>query len=727
MLVIDMAAELENVKILSTELARKFRPWIVISVDFFEPQYELKRSVFQDMNLDNQERWISQQSGVSDQFPVVSIRVLVVDDDRTCLMILDKMLRICHYKVTKCQQAEVALSMLRENKGGFDIVISDIHMPNMDGFELLKHIGLEMDLPVILMSVDEGQALKSVTHGACDYLTKPIRIESIKKIWQHVVRKRRNELKDLKKLGSVEDGDLHRKPSEVEYASLANEGNSRHSKKRKDEEDEGEERNDTSTLKKPRVVWSAELHQQFVTAVNRLGLDKAVPKKILEFMNVPGLTRENVASHLQKYRLYIRRPSGVSQNQSGLSTPFMDPQEANYGVMASLGRLDLQATYVQGQVLPRSLMTPQAGGFGRLTTNSGIGMPFTDQRNLFSSQILKLRSGEEQQLRNSSNQMNLLQGLPTNMEPKQLSHLHQSVQSFRSLGLQVSHGASDLPSSSMSLRTSSSAHVDSIYENQSSSLRMQMAQSRLKGQILNGITGDHASGLPSVNPVLGKNGTIINGATYIPISQDSEMINFPMAHVLEFPRNGFPLEGTQEVSTLTSTGVFQAGENSEMKGWRGFAPNYDILNEFCQGKPQELELQNVGLTVEMFQNSNSEQGNLDFLPSVLGHQGFTSSEKNGQNKNTSDVCKAVVSLMEGNEHMNAENITQCYNHLLVDNSFRVKDECLPDRSGKTVILAEHFGGDDLMSALFKQVSFSSLPWLQFFLPKLYLWIMIFGG
>ncbi|KAF8395559.1 hypothetical protein HHK36_019507 [Tetracentron sinense] len=77
-------------------------------------------------------------------------------------------------------------------------------------------------------TVDEGQALKSVTHGACDYLTKPIRIESIKKIWQHVVQKRRNELKDLEKSGNVEDGDLHQKPFEVEYTSSANEGNSRH-------------------------------------------------------------------------------------------------------------------------------------------------------------------------------------------------------------------------------------------------------------------------------------------------------------------------------------------------------------------------------------------------------------------------------------------------------------------------------------------------------------------
>ncbi|KAH7373306.1 hypothetical protein KP509_17G049600 [Ceratopteris richardii] len=68
------------------------------------------------------------------------------------------------------------------------------------------------------------------------------------------------------------------------------------------------------TLKKPRLVWTPQLHKRFVDAVAQLGIKHAVPKTIMQLMNVDGLTRENVASHLQKYRLYLKRMQGLSSD-----------------------------------------------------------------------------------------------------------------------------------------------------------------------------------------------------------------------------------------------------------------------------------------------------------------------------------------------------------------------------------------------------------------------------
>lgn len=59
--------------------------------------------------------------------------------------------------------------------------------------------------------------------------------------------------------------------------------------------------------KKARLVWTEPLHAAFVRAVHALGVDSAVPKQIMSLMGVRSLTRENVASHLQKYRAAVRR------------------------------------------------------------------------------------------------------------------------------------------------------------------------------------------------------------------------------------------------------------------------------------------------------------------------------------------------------------------------------------------------------------------------------------
>lgn len=54
--------------------------------------------------------------------------------------------------------------------------------------------------------------------------------------------------------------------------------------------------------RKVKVDWTPELHRRFVQAVEQLGIDKAVPSRILEIMGIDCLTRHNIASHLQKYR-----------------------------------------------------------------------------------------------------------------------------------------------------------------------------------------------------------------------------------------------------------------------------------------------------------------------------------------------------------------------------------------------------------------------------------------
>ncbi|GKB13902.1 transcription factor PCL1-like protein [Tanacetum coccineum] len=101
-------------------------------------------------------------------------------------------------------------------------------------------------------------------------------------------------------------------------------------------EGEGEGEGDVDDVagrvaKRARLVWTPQLHKRFVEVVAHLGVTKAVPKTIMNLMNVEGLSRENVASHLQKYRLYLKRMGGsnsdnnvnvnVNANDSGSMVP----------------------------------------------------------------------------------------------------------------------------------------------------------------------------------------------------------------------------------------------------------------------------------------------------------------------------------------------------------------------------------------------------------------------
>ncbi|KAL8257024.1 hypothetical protein R6Q59_029065 [Mikania micrantha] len=104
--------------------------------------------------------------------------------------------------------------------------------------------------------------MKGVTHGDCDYLVKPVRLEELRYICQHLIR-RKVESKSQSKSNSYQQ-----KPNnEAGQETSSGDSNGKLNRKRKDEDVEDD---DPSTQKKPRVVWSIDLHRKFVDAVNQL-------------------------------------------------------------------------------------------------------------------------------------------------------------------------------------------------------------------------------------------------------------------------------------------------------------------------------------------------------------------------------------------------------------------------------------------------------------------------
>ncbi|XVF32837.1 hypothetical protein REPUB_Repub17cG0116800 [Reevesia pubescens] len=328
-------------------------------------------------------------------FPA-GLKILIVDDDRTCLLVLERMLQQLLYQVTKCQLAQDALALLREDKNRFDIVICDLHMPDMDGFKLLEIIRLEMDLPVVMMSSDDGRGvvMKGIIHGACDYLVKPVRMESIRVIWQHVVRKKKGSLGEFQELGKINVNDrllLLEQAKEIaaDHMPARDKGSLQSLKRTREDEDEdidGESSDEVTTAKKPRMIWTQELHDMFVAAVNQLGSDKAVPKKILErmqAMNVTGLTRANIASHLQKYRMHLQKGGQLSTDNRDLNA-FLK-QASSYRQR----NLQFQPTGTSCQVPLQNLITPQSCRFERSANENFIstGSNHDQGSNIFDSVI----------------------------------------------------------------------------------------------------------------------------------------------------------------------------------------------------------------------------------------------------------------------------------------------------------------------------------------------------
>jgi len=119
-----------------------------------------------------------------------SKKILLVDDDMRNVFALSKILQERDMEVIKAENGLKALEML-DRRPDIDLVLMDIMMPEMDGYEAMKHIRAQMkfkSLPVIALTAkamkDDKQ--KCIDAGANDYITKPIDVErllSLMRVW----------------------------------------------------------------------------------------------------------------------------------------------------------------------------------------------------------------------------------------------------------------------------------------------------------------------------------------------------------------------------------------------------------------------------------------------------------------------------------------------------------------------------------------------------------------
>ena len=104
-------------------------------------------------------------------------RLLVVDDNKVNRLLLTRSLETQGHSVASAENGRVALEMLRRE--AFDLMLLDMEMPEMDGFQVLQQLlgDLQLrDLPVIVTSSLEGidTVVRCIELGAEDYLTKPV-------------------------------------------------------------------------------------------------------------------------------------------------------------------------------------------------------------------------------------------------------------------------------------------------------------------------------------------------------------------------------------------------------------------------------------------------------------------------------------------------------------------------------------------------------------------------
>lgn len=119
-------------------------------------------------------------------------RVLLVDDQPELRRLFRRSLSKAGFEVAEAWDARVAIQLLHESR--FDVVITDVRMPDMSGVELLKELfNIDPDLPVVLTSgsPDVRSSTEASQYGAFAYLVKPVPFDTMRDTAARAVQLRR--------------------------------------------------------------------------------------------------------------------------------------------------------------------------------------------------------------------------------------------------------------------------------------------------------------------------------------------------------------------------------------------------------------------------------------------------------------------------------------------------------------------------------------------------------
>lgn len=100
-------------------------------------------------------------------------KILIVEDDLSIAKLQRDYLEISGFEVTICIDGLTGLKAIKENE--YDLLILDVMLPKCDGFEILRSIREDKDIPVLMVSAkkEEIDKIKGLSLGADDYITKP--------------------------------------------------------------------------------------------------------------------------------------------------------------------------------------------------------------------------------------------------------------------------------------------------------------------------------------------------------------------------------------------------------------------------------------------------------------------------------------------------------------------------------------------------------------------------